>query len=69
MSGLISALSNPRFQCACADYRFGVQNDFSAFHVHTIVIFQNHAYIQNLECSPSKCISLSEMSRFVILIS
>ena len=36
----------------------------NAFHVHMIVIFQNYAYIQNNERSPSKSMS-SEMSIFV----
>ena len=64
MSGLTFCIVKSKSSLLMRRLSLWLQKCFSSFHVHTIVIFQNHPYIQNLVRSPSKCMS-SEMSRFV----
>ena len=41
----------------------GYKNAFSMLHEHHLLIFQNHAHIQNLERSPSDCLRTEKLPK------
>ena len=65
MTLLTFSFIKPKFLVCMREYSAWVKNFFSVLHVQGLVIFQNHAHIQNLERSPGECMQ-TELSKFAI---